>query len=261
MNQIRPILGQHWLIDPNILESIIKQARIEVEDTVLEIGTGKGHLTDRLLLIKANIISVEYDGQLYDENAIKYKNKANLQLIHADIRDYDWRKMPPNYKICANIPYYLTANLLRSLVDTDNQPALAVLLMQQEVALKLVHPTKRSLLSTLVQSKYAVKLGIEVPPEAFKPPPKVTSQTIILEPKLAFETLNKAQWPKLVRLLKICFATSRKQLKTNLKAGLNVTSEDIDQIAKKIDYPLTLRAEALTNQQWLQLFESFESNL
>ena len=135
----KPVLGQHWLNHQPSLQAMTAAANLKKGERVLEIGTGLGYLTDELLKTEALVVSLEYDHGLYQKMLEKYDSVAgeNLKLIEADIRKFDWRTLEAPYKICANIPYYLTANLLRSLIDTILKPELAVLMMSEDVALKL----------------------------------------------------------------------------------------------------------------------------
>lgn len=256
----RQILGQHWLINDTILEAIVKLAQLKPNQTVLEIGTGLGNLTDKLLLSQAKIISLEYDSNLHLKNTKKYKGVTNLKLIHCDIRRFDWQSLEAqDYKIVANIPYYLTANLLGSLVDLKHKPQLAVLLMPQAVVEKLISSNKRSLLAVLVQAQYQLKADLVVEAKEFDPPPKITSQVLVLETDKTFKSLNDEQWLKLVKLFKICFASPRKQLGNNLKARFK--DLNLELILKNLSFDLSKRAESLTNKQWSELFKLLSNRL
>ena len=255
MNQI-PVLGQHWLEDEAILEKIVYITNINNNDVIFEIGTGKGNLTDKLLNSKPKqIISLEYDQKIYSKNLKKYVgiDESYLRLVQGDIRRYDFDRLPQKYKICANIPYYLTAHLFRKLVDTSNKPKLAVLLIAQEVAHKISNSQKRSLLAMLIQSQYNVKLSIIVPPSAFNPPPKITSQVVILTSQKKFKNLTPQQWSKLVKLFKVSLANPRKKLINNLKT--HVPAKQLDLILQQLNFEINIRAECLTDEQWKRLFE------
>ena len=257
-----PILGQHWLVDQIVLAKIVYITNIVNNDIIFEIGTGKGHLTDKLLDSKAKqIISLEYDKKIYSKNIAKYQsaNKLRLQLINSDIRKYDWNQLPQTYKVCANIPYYLTANLLRILVDISNKPTLVVLLIAQEIAHKIADTQKRSFLTMIVQSQYEVELSIVVPAIAFEPPPKVVSQLVILSPKPIFSDFNDQQYLKLIQLFKISFANPRKKLINNLKS--QITLDNLEQQFNMAEIDINIRAERLSNQQWYKLFKLLENYL
>ena len=234
-------------------------AHLDATTTVFEIGTGTGQLTDWLLQTDAQVISLEWDQKLYEQNVAKYAQQSKLQLLQGDIRQFDWSQLPTPYKICANIPYYLGANLLRCLTELEAKPTLAVLLFAQEVALKLGATGNRSLLATLVQSHYAVSLGKVIKAYAFEPPPKVDSQIVILEHRPVTEI--EQNWAAFVQLLKIAFTQPRKQLNVNLQAGLQLATAEVSLILHKLNLPIAIRAEAVDNQTWVQLLHLLRPKL
>src|SRR5207253_1256835 len=112
-------LGQHWLHDRPSLEAIADAADIQPGDTVLEIGPGLGTLTGILVARAKRVMAVEFDEQLARELPNRVK-ADNLQVIHQDILGFDFTSLPATYKIVANIPYYLTSNLIRVISETPN---------------------------------------------------------------------------------------------------------------------------------------------
>ena len=259
----KPPLGQHWLDHKPSLRAMVTAVDLRSGETVLEIGTGLGYLTDELIKTGAGVISLEYDASLYEKALNKYGSEGvgDLTLTNADVRQFDWRTLPRPYKICANIPYYLSANLLRQLTEISAKPLVTALLLAQEVALKLVQVKKKSLLAVLVQSHYEVELGLIVDRELFRPPPKVTSQIVILKLKPAFKDCSGDDWPKLVRLFKAGFSSQRKQLGVNLRHLLHLSSPDLEDIFSDLDISHHQRAEELTHKQWWQLFLKIQHRL
>ena len=255
-----PPLGQHWLNHPESLQAMVEAADLKPGETVLEIGTGLGYLTDELLQTPARVISLEYDAKLYERNLAKYTARPNgdLELLSGDIRSFNWQSLPAAYKICANIPYYLTANLLRRLTEIDNKPSLAALLMPAAVAGKLSSATKKSLLSVLVQSHYRVELAQKVGRQFFEPPPKIDSQIVILKLSPAFMACSNKQWADLVKLFKLGFSHPRKQLATNLRASSHLEALQIGKMMADLSIPSQARPGELDHGQWWQLFLAFQ---
>lgn len=248
-------LGQHWLKDKFSLEAIVKAGDVKASDVVLEIGPGQGTLTDELLAASAEVIALEYDADLIKFLQKKYKDLPSSKIFiqEGDIRSYDFGTMLGDYKIVANIPYYLTANLLRKLVDEKYKPTVAVLLVQQEVAQRVAAKAgQASFLSIAVQFYYEVSLGAKVPANLFTPPPRVDSQVLIL--KSRDKPLYNLSTDKFLRLIKIGFSNKRKTLVNNLSAGLQITKTETKNLLKSVDLKSTVRAQELTIEQWYKLY-------
>ncbi len=247
-------LGQHWLFDRPALEAMVEAAGITGGDTVLEIGAGFGTLTNILVKKAAKVIAVEFDTAL----AQKLKQQVtanNLQIVEGDILKFDFSQLPNDYKIAANIPYYLTSHLLRIIGETPNQPSRAALLVQKEVAERVAaSPGGMSLLSVSVQFYYECALGQVVPAELFTPMPKVDSQILILErhaePPFTVDT------KKFFRLVKAGFAGRRKMLRGSISAGLHLGKAEAEALLKQAGIDPSLRAQALSLQDWYRLYQS-----
>ncbi len=130
-------LGQHWLHDEPILQSIVRAGSVVESDSVLEIGPGLGTLTQQLADTGADITALEFDQGLLQGLGQKFDNTLQVKIEQGDVRTYDFTQMPADYKVVANIPYYLTSHLIRSMSESANQPSVAVLLIQKEVAQRL----------------------------------------------------------------------------------------------------------------------------
>lgn len=247
-------LGQHWLTDSQALEAITEAAEIKQSDTVLEIGPGLGHLTQYLLDQAAHVIAVEVDETLASSLKSKFTGR-NLTLHRGDILKFDLEQLPMAYKVVANIPYYLTSNLMQVLAESTNPPKMMVLLVQKEVAERLAAKAgAMSVLAVSVQLYYDVELGLKVPAKLFDPPPKVDSQAVILHRhvKPLFHDLDTK---KFFRLVKAGFSERRKKLRSSLAGGLNMSREETDTLIKSAGIDPNLRAQELSLDQWYKLYK------
>lgn len=256
--QAKKSLGQHWLADEATLEAICESANLVKADTVLEIGPGLGDLTRQLLKRAGKVIAVELDRELA-QGLSKKINNQNLEVVQADILKFDLSSLPVAYKVVANIPYYLTSNLIRVLCESANPPTLVVLLVQQAVAERLAAaPGQMSLLSVSAQLYFVPKLGPVVAAALFQPPPKVDSQVIIL--KRRAEPLFKDLDTRLFfRLVKAGFAGRRKKLRSSLAAGLNIDKQEADALLKLAKINGDRRAQNLSLQDWYKLYTAFQA--
>lgn len=245
-------LGQHWLNDDVTLQAIVDAAEVVQTDHILEIGPGAGTLTKKLVAQAADVVAVEFDSQLAARLPQRV-NVKNLSVVSQDILKFDLTSMPADYKVVANIPYYLTSNLIRTLSESSNQPSTAVLLIQKEVAERVAaQPGQMSLLSVTAQFYWEVSLGIAVPAHLFTPPPKVDSLVLVLHrrPAPLFDTDAKAYF----RVVKAGFSNRRKTLHNSLSAGLHMTKPDVTELLDKSGIDGRLRPQNLSLQQWYEIY-------
>jgi 16S rRNA (adenine1518-N6/adenine1519-N6)-dimethyltransferase len=255
MNEPNPkkSLGQHWLDDPASLQAMCEAAEITADDTVLEIGPGLGTLTKLLVEQAREVVAVEFDEYLAKmlPNRI---SSSSLTVKQQDILSFDFTTLPADFKVVANIPYYLTSHLVRVLSETANQPAVAVLLVQKEVAQRVdAQPGDMSLLSVTAQFYWQTGVGPIVPAELFTPPPKVDSQILILErrPQPLFPDVDPA---KFFRLVKAGFSERRKMLRSSLSGGMHISKPDAESLLTTAGIDPNLRAQALSIQDWHKLY-------
>jgi 16S rRNA (adenine1518-N6/adenine1519-N6)-dimethyltransferase len=251
-------LGQHWLKDEATLEAICEAGDLGKGDTVLEIGPGLGDLTRLLVKRAGKVIAIELDEKLAADLSNQVK-ADNLEVVQGDILKFDLAHLPLDYKVVANIPYYLTSNLIRILSESSNSPALMALLIQKEVAQRLAaQPGQMSLLGISAQLYYIPKLGPLVSAELFLPPPKVDSQLIILKrrQKPLFENLDTKLY---FRLVKAGFAGRRKKLRGSLSAGLGISKDQADKLLQSAGLNGDLRAQNLSLQDWHKLYNAVKS--
>lgn len=243
-------LGQHWLHDMASLEAMAKD--VQPGDVVLEIGPGTGTLTEVLLAKGARVIAVEKDESLL--KALKQKfDQDNFTLVNQGILEFDLTSLPVDYKVIANIPYYLTSKLIRTLSESTNPPKTAVLLVQKEVAQRIAADQgKMSLLSVSAQFYWEVALDLEVPARLFTPPPKVDSQIVML--KRREQPLFKVDKKIFFQIVKAGFGERRKTLSNSLSGGLRITKTEADNLLALAGIDSGLRAQALSLEEWYKLY-------
>ncbi|MBS7346752.1 MAG: ribosomal RNA small subunit methyltransferase A [Candidatus Sacchiramonaceae bacterium] len=260
-------LGQHWLRDREILDGIATSAEIENGDFVLEIGPGLGTLTSSLLKFSSpngKVLAVEFDENLARKLPAQFPGK-NLEIINIDFLEFDLDKLPKSYKVAANVPYYITSKIVEKLLTSANKPAVAALLVQKEVAERMVaRAGDLSILAIATQIYAQAELGDLVPREFFTPPPKVDSQVVILKTREQnlLEEYNQKTDSSLTerqffRIVKAGFAAKRKKISKSLSANLALSREDVLQKLEKCQISPDLRAQDLTIGNWLELADIF----
>lgn len=244
-------LGQHWLTDSGILSRIAACAEITAADTVLEIGPGVGTLTQVLSESAKKVIAVEFDTDL--AHALPGQvSSPKLEVVNQDILKFDLTKLPKDYKIVANIPYYLTSNLIRNITNSSNLPSVCVLLVQKEVAERLAaKPGNMSVLSIAAQSFFIVSLDVVVSSRYFTPPPKVDSQVVVMK-KRDTSLINRDD-KKFFRVVKAGFSNKRKTLLNSLSGGLQISKDEINAQIVKAGLSPNIRAQELSISDWIAL--------
>lgn len=260
-------LGQHWLRDREILDAIAFSAEIEDGDFVLEIGPGLGTLTSSLLKFagkNGRVLSVEFDENLAKKLPAQFPGK-NLEIINADFLDFDLSKLPKNYKVAANVPYYITSKIVEKLLTSENKPSVAALLVQKEVAERMAAKAGELSILAIASQIYAeVSLDILVPREFFTPPPKVDSQVVVLKSREynlieIFNSKNNCEVSEreFFRIVKAGFAAKRKKIAKSLSANLAISKERTAEILEKCEISPDLRAQDLNIEEWLKISKVF----
>ncbi|HEY5806127.1 MAG TPA: 16S rRNA (adenine(1518)-N(6)/adenine(1519)-N(6))-dimethyltransferase RsmA [Candidatus Saccharimonadales bacterium] len=252
-------LGQHWLNDEDSLDAMLAAAEVSTGDVVLEVGPGPGTLTSKLVGAAQKVIAVEFDPDLA-RDLPKRVPAQNLQIVQQDILKFDLTSLPRGYKVVANIPYYLTSNLLRIMCESSNPFSVAALLMQKEVAERVcAKPGDMSLLSVSVQFYCEAYLDKLVPAELFTPPPKVDSQIL----KLVYR--SQPLFPNVdtrlfFRIVKAGFSQRRKTLLNSLSAGLQLGRGETTALLEAAGIPPTTRAQNLSLEDWYSLYHAHASS-
>ena len=249
-------LGQNFLINNNVALDIVSAAKIAPTDTVLEIGTGIGALTQKLAETEAEIITVELDRSLLsilDKTLEPYKN---VRIIHGDILKLNLNEEIPNkkYKVVANLPYYITTPIILHLLEERLPIELLVVMIQKEVAERIVaKPNSKAYgaLSVAIQYYTVPEIMFTVSNKSFIPEPEVQSAVLrcTLREQTPVDVKDEQLFFKTVRS---SFAQRRKTLINNLKAtGLD--KEQIPEILSKADIDGSKRAEQLSLEEFARL--------
>ncbi len=245
-------LGQHWLRDPDVLTSIAEAAKLTSDDLVLEIGPGLGTLTSRLLARAGRVVAVEFDADLANKLPGQFPGK-NLEVICQDILQFNPMSLSHNYKIVANIPYYITSKIIQKFSECTNPPSAMVLLVQKEVAERLAASQGQySVLAVAAQVFYEVELGQVVSAELFTPPPKVDSRVAVLW-RRDQPLVPMSERSEFFRVVKAGFSAKRKKLRSSIAGGLRLDKAVVEESLRQIGISLDARAEDVTIDQWREL--------
>lgn len=248
-------LGQHWLEDEAALQAMVLAGNVQPGDHVLEIGPGYGTLTEHILTAGAEVTALEFDDALIPNLLGKFAHVPELTVVQGDIRTFDFTSQPADFKIVANIPYYLTSNLIQLISETPNQPEVAVLLMQKEVAERVVaQPGHMSILSVTAQFYWEASLDMVVGAELFSPPPKVDSQILVLQ-RRAQPLFAEVDIKRFFRLVKAGFSQKRKTLLNSLSGGLAISKDEARALLEGAGIEPTRRAQTLALEDWHALYK------
>ena len=245
-------LGQHWLKDRDVLAHIAECAELTQDDTVLEIGPGLGTLTSELLKRSKKVVAVEFDEELARKLPAQFPG-TQLEVITSDILSFDLSRLPADYAVVANVPYYITSKIVQLLMTAHNKPRIAVLLVQKEVAERLAAaPGRMSILAVSAQLFADVSLGDEVPARFFTPPPKVDSQVVVLKTRTTPFLTDVAE-SDFFRVVKAGFSSKRKKLRSSLSGGLGIDKTQAELLLSQAGINPDSRAEALDLEAWVRL--------
>lgn len=255
-------LGQNFLKSEAALREIIEAGQITAGETVLEIGPGRGALTEYLLRAGANVIAVEKDRELItvlNETFKEAVENGTLRIIEADILEWDRAELPTQYKVIANIPYYITGAIIRMFFEATAQPQKMVLLVQKEVADRIVaRDNKESILSISVKAYCTPRLVKVVKAGSFVPAPAVDSAII------EFSNISKKLFIEygvdetaFFMVVKEGFAHKRKVLRSNLTDLATRFDKKLPEILLKANIAGNARAEDLQLVDWFKIAKEF----
>jgi len=245
-------LGQHFLIDEEVLEDIVSAGNVGPQDMVVEIGAGLGILTKELLKKAKNVMTIELDSRLLpllDLYVGEVRTDDNLEVIQGNALQVPFPTVP--YKIVANIPYHITSPLMRhAFLESDVRPTSLTLLIQREVAEKICDEEDRSLLGIIVAFFGKSRIVRHVPPKCFLPPPAVDSSVLHIDCH-AQPLTDTATMERVFMLAKVAFSQKRKMLRNTIP-----TLPDGEAILTKSGIDPTRRPQTLSIDEWITLAQA-----
>lgn len=254
---IRPnkSLGQNFLIENSALIKILKIADISTQDTVLEIGPGLGSLTRYLAENAKQVIAVELDHRLIAPLKDILSSYNNIRIIEGDILQIDPNQAieTETYLVVANIPYYITSQLIRHLLEAKRKPARLVLTVQKEVAERIcARPDEMNLLALSVQVYGSPQIKAQIPAGAFYPSPKIDSAVVRVN-LYPFPLIPPDQLSIFFRLAKAGFSQKRKTLRNALAGGMAWSKSTTQAYLQAAGIDPNRRAETLDLSEWDRL--------
>jgi len=258
MNKSKPFakksFGQNFLVDENYINKIISAVNPQQNETIIEIGAGRGALTEKLVESSANIIAIELEREMISVLKEKFGKHQNISLIESDALRVDFENLIKDksrkIKVVANLPYNVATAILQKLIEQRSVFSEMILMFQREVVDRItakVATSERGFLSVLSQNYLEPEKLFDVPPTAFRPSPKVWSAIVKLIPKT-----QPIENEKLFReIIAVGFAQRRKTIFNNLK----IKFSDAARILDECEIDSKRRAETLTVEEWRKICE------
>lgn len=249
-------LGQNFLVDPNYIRKIIAAADPQPSDSIVEIGPGRGAITEALVASGASVIAIELDSHFVSQLEEQFGNKPNFRIIEADATHIDFSQLKNGaspLKVVANLPYYISTAILQHLAAQREHFSTLSLMFQKEVVDRITArpgSSERGFLTVLTEIAFIVERLFDVPPLAFRPVPKVTSSVARLSPKPSASLDETA----LRSLLSTSFAQKRKTILNNLK----VKYSDAAEMLERSGIDPSRRAESLDLEEWTRLLRAVD---
>ena len=253
-------LGQNFLIDENVVHQIVAAAELSEADTVLEVGPGIGTLTQGLAESKARVVAVELDTRLLPVLATTLNGYDNVRVVHGDILKVNIMEEvgAPSFKVCANLPYYITTPIIFALLEKRLPMERLVAMVQKEVAERMAAQPggkEYGALSVAIQYYTEPKIAFIVPPTSFIPAPAVDSAVIVCKrrEKPPVEVCDEGLF---FRVVKAAFSLRRKMLSNSLK-NMGIKSEQVAKWLELASVDGKRRAETLSLEDFAKLTNSF----
>jgi 16S rRNA (adenine1518-N6/adenine1519-N6)-dimethyltransferase len=253
----RKKFGQHFLNNELIAEEIVSFADIKKNETVLEIGPGKGILTSILLKRANKVIAVEIDDTLVKYLKKRFSKTQNLSLIHEDFLKFKLPNLTGKIKVIGNLPYNIGVRIIKFMTNHKDGFSKIIFMLQKEVAERLAASPgikEYGSLSIFTQLHYDLEILMHISPESFSPPPKVFSTLVKMQPKK--EALRQLDNPELFqKVVKSAFSHRRKKLKNNLRC-FSIGQNDLKVISQETGIDLDMRGEMLSIEEFISLTQS-----
>lgn len=257
--------GQNFLIDRNYIHKIVSALNPQKGETIVEIGAGRGALTEKLLESGANVIAIELDRDLIPLLREKFENSENFKLVETDALNVDFNALTktedrrPKTKLVANLPYNISTAILQNLIEQREVFSEMILMFQREVVERMTAEAgnaERGFLSVLVEAYLDAEKLFDVSPNAFRPVPKVWSSIVRLMPK---ENVEIEDTNLFRQLISAGFARKRKTILNNLKnvpQNLKEIIGDAEKLLENCQIDSKRRAETLTLEEWLRIIKA-----
>jgi len=255
-------LGQHFLINPDVLKEITQAAELKDTDEILEIGPGLGVLTRALAQQAQRVVAIEKDTSMAKACRGINSDLTNIKIVEGNalaLNDSFFRQHFPGekYKLVANLPYYLTSAIIRFFLESWYRPVMMVLMVQREVAERMTAiPPEANLLSVAVQFYGTAEIITLVPRQNFWPIPQVDSAVVRIIPHKKLPT--KIDTTRFFQIVKAGFGERRKQLHNSLSGGLHLDDAKVKKILTKTGISPDRRAQTLTITDWIRLYQNTE---
>lgn len=259
-------LGQHILCDDSIAESIVDAVDISAGNTIVEIGPGTGALTRHIVAradsVGARVLLVEVDEQLARDIERAFGTCGHVEVVRADARQLDVTPLigtakSGGYKVVGNLPYYAGTPIVRRFLECEAKPETMTVMLQREVAVKMVAaPGRMSLVSLAIQIYATGELMCNVEPACFRPPPKVLSSVVQLLP-LTCPAVEPHLIDAVFRVARVSFRGNRKQLHNSLSVGLGLSVEECKVLGARAGVDTSRRPATLAVREWRNLAQAW----
>lgn len=267
-------LGQNFLIDPEVLDAILHAANLSKNDFVVEVGPGFGVLTLPVAELAGRVLAIETDKKILQILKAISGGYTNIDILPANVLKLESRQLferyrlwsrarnkATQYKLVSNLPYYITSSILKQFLETDFRPALMVVMVQKEVAERIVAKAgEMSILSVSVQFFGKPEIVRIVSKDSFWPRPEVDSAILKIVPHQELPH-NISNIKLFFRIVKAGFGERRKQLHNSLGGGLDLDDKLVQETLRKNRISPKTRAQDLSIEQWIKLYQAFESIL